>query len=112
MRLHALGVGSFGVSFAVALAASFAVAVAAVALSGFDFVGELVLNNDKPTIVTTNFTAKPLIIDERNKNAKAEEEEIPLGAKLIAKTDCPTCHNTYSQTVGPAYIDIAKRYET
>jgi cytochrome c len=81
-------------------------------LSGFDFVGELVLNNDKPTIITTNFTAKPLIIDERNKNAKAEEEEIPLGAKLIAKTDCPTCHNTYSQTVGPAYIDIAKRYET
>lgn len=81
-------------------------------LSGYDFMGELVLNNDKPTTVTTVFTSKPLIIDIRNKNAKAEEEEIPLGAKLIAKTDCPTCHNTYSKTVGPAYVDIAKRYKT
>lgn len=81
-------------------------------LSGFDIVGKLTLNNDKPTVWTTMFTTKPLIIDTRNKNAKAEEEEIPLGAKLIAKTDCPTCHNTFNKTVGPAYIDIAKRYET
>jgi cytochrome c len=81
-------------------------------LSGFDVVGKLTLNNDKSTTLTAMFTSKPLIIDTRNENAKAEEEEIPLGAKLIAKTDCPTCHNTYNQTVGPSYIDIAKRYET
>ena len=80
-------------------------------LSGLDIVGKLTLNNDKPTVFTTMFTSKPLIIDIRNKNAKEEEEEIPLGAKLIAKTDCPTCHNTYDQTVGPAYVEIAKRYE-
>lgn len=81
-------------------------------LSGFDFAGKLVLNNNKSTTLTAMFTAKPLLIDERNKNSKAQEEEIPAGAKLIAKTDCPTCHNTYSKTVGPAYVDIAKRYET
>ncbi|NJN77761.1 MAG: hypothetical protein HC803_05050 [Saprospiraceae bacterium] len=80
-------------------------------LSGFDVVGKLILNNDKATVWTMMFTAKPLIIDTRNESAKAEEEEIPAGAKLIAKTDCPTCHNAFNQTVGPAYIDIAKRYE-
>ena len=34
----------------------------------------------------------------------------PLGARLIARSDCKTCHNTYIKTVGPAYLDIAKKY--
>jgi cytochrome c len=29
---------------------------------------------------------------------------------IMAKSDCNTCHNKDVKTVGPAYIDIAKRY--
>ena len=30
--------------------------------------------------------------------------------RLIARSDCKTCHNTYVATVGPAYVEVAKRY--
>ncbi len=51
------------------------------------------------------------MIENLNKIEGAEEaENVPLGMRLIAKADCKSCHNTYVQTVGPAYVDIAKRY--
>ncbi len=31
---------------------------------------------------------------------------------LMAKSDCNTCHNRDVKTVGPAYIEIARRYDT
>ncbi len=39
------------------------------------------------------------------------DSNLPLGAQLIAKNDCKTCHNKSKNTVGPAYIAIAKKYE-
>jgi len=39
------------------------------------------------------------------------DSNLPLGAQLIAKNDCKTCHNKSKKTVGPAYISIAKKYE-
>jgi cytochrome c len=33
------------------------------------------------------------------------------GEKIMAKMDCRTCHNPQVKTVGPAYVDIAKRYK-
>ncbi len=39
------------------------------------------------------------------------DSALPLGAQLIAKNDCKTCHNKSKKTVGPAYISIAKKYE-
>jgi cytochrome c len=80
-------------------------------LNGVDLNGKLTLKNNESTYLKINFTDKPLIIDERN-IGKDEENTIPEGAKLIAKNDCRTCHNAYEQTVGPAYVDVAKRYET
>lgn len=32
------------------------------------------------------------------------------GEKLIAKSDCIGCHNKDKKIVGPAYLDIAKKY--
>lgn len=32
------------------------------------------------------------------------------GEKLIAKSDCIGCHNKTQKVIGPAYINIAKRY--
>jgi cytochrome c len=79
-------------------------------LSGIDLEGKLTLNSNGTTHLTTFFTRLPLI-ENANKVVGAEEEETrPLGYRLIQRNDCKTCHNTYVQTVGPSYVDIAKRY--
>lgn len=33
------------------------------------------------------------------------------GAALIEGSDCKTCHNEGKKTIGPAYIDVAKKYD-
>lgn len=35
--------------------------------------------------------------------------ELPGGA-LIKKNDCIGCHKDYDKVIGPAYIDVAKKY--
>lgn len=37
-------------------------------------------------------------------------EEIHPGARLIERSDCKSCHNEKVQTVGPAYLAVARRY--
>ena len=32
------------------------------------------------------------------------------GAQLIAKSDCQTCHKEQEKLVGPAFVDVAKKY--
>jgi cytochrome c len=47
--------------------------------------------------------------------AKKKAEEMLSGEEavfaIMAKSDCNTCHNKDVKTVGPAYIEIARRYE-
>lgn len=38
------------------------------------------------------------------------EDALAKGAKLIDGSDCKTCHNEKVKTVGPAYVDVAKKY--
>ncbi|NNK89489.1 MAG: DUF1080 domain-containing protein [Saprospiraceae bacterium] len=38
-------------------------------------------------------------------------DALPIGAQLIAKNDCKTCHNQTKVTIGPSYESIARRYE-
>jgi len=78
-------------------------------LNAVDVDGVLTLNNNGATSFACSFVKAPLIANT-NKKADAEEEEKPLGARLIARSDCKSCHNTYVKTVGPAYLDIAKKY--
>ncbi|MFT2010683.1 c-type cytochrome [Pontibacter sp. 13R65] len=33
------------------------------------------------------------------------------GGKLIAQSDCMACHQEKTKVVGPAYVDVAKKYE-
>ncbi|AKD05128.1 c-type cytochrome [Pontibacter korlensis] len=42
---------------------------------------------------------------------KAETPPQQEGALLIAKSDCTACHRNDQKLVGPAYIDVAKKYE-
>lgn len=39
-----------------------------------------------------------------------EEAQIPLGAQLIDRSDCRSCHNETVKTVGPSYLSVARKY--
>ncbi len=79
-------------------------------LKGIDLDGRLGLKSNGTTRFAAYFTKKPLI-ENSNKIAGAEDgENIPLGLRVIARNDCKTCHNTYVATVGPSYVDVAKKY--
>ena len=46
---------------------------------------------------------------------KTEKVEVPenlvaQGAALVKKSDCNTCHHATSQIVGPAHMEVAKKY--
>ncbi len=79
-------------------------------LTAVDVDGLLTLNNNGVTSFNCSFVKAPLIANANKAGGAEEEEEKPLGARLIARSDCKTCHNTYVKTVGPSYLDIAKKY--
>ena len=67
------------------------------------------------TKFTINFMSDPTIKNTNEAGADSqakEDKDLPPGAKLIAKSDCKTCHNKTLKTVGPSYTDIAKKYKT
>jgi len=71
---------------------------------------DLVLNANATTDLNVSFVAGASI---PNPHALGDEEDtdgIPEGARLIARNDCKTCHNKNVKTIGPAYVDVAKRY--
>ena len=78
--------------------------------SGVSAVGKLLLNNNTTTTLTTPFIKKPLI--ENENKPEVESAESPNGAKLIARSDCRSCHNTNRKTIGPSYKAIAEKYTT
>ena len=69
----------------------------------------LTLNSNATTSLAATFVAKPLLENE-NKLVETEEEEQALGLRLINRSDCKTCHNPHIKTIGPAYVDIARKY--
>lgn len=79
-------------------------------ISGLDVEGVLTLNGNGGTTLTTYFTKEPLV-ENANKIVDGGKDDFrPLGYRLIERNDCKTCHNTYVKTIGPAYVDVAKRY--
>ena len=79
-------------------------------LDAVDLKGRLALRPEGPTRLAAYFTKYPLIYNPNRVEGAAEEDALPRGARLIARSDCKTCHNTYLKTIGPAYADVAKRY--
>ena len=71
--------------------------------------GQLELLGDGPTNFIVRFVDQPAI---PNQIVPSEEMDafLPLGERLIARSDCKTCHNKDSKTIGPAYVDIAAQY--
>jgi cytochrome c len=42
---------------------------------------------------------------------KASGTPANKGEALIANSDCNTCHNAQSKVIGPAFVDVAKKYK-
>lgn len=81
-------------------------------LESLDIEGVLVLKSNGKTTFTCDFVKSPMIDHPKKKDLIKEEPEVmDPGYVLMAKNDCKTCHNTYRQTIGPAYIEVAQRYE-
>lgn len=49
--------------------------------------------------------------DRTPETSAAQEENYKKGENLIAMSDCMACHNIDQKLVGPAYNDVAKKYE-
>jgi cytochrome c len=75
-----------------------------------DLQAELVLNGENEITLTTYFHPGT----EADVAAKEQEEgqvdDLTMGSRLIDGSDCKTCHNEKVKTVGPAYLDVAKKY--
>ncbi len=85
-------------------------------INALELNGTLALNSNASTKLHTTFLANPLIINPLNLGLEEQEAEdgevLHPGARLIAKSDCKTCHNKKVKTIGPAYLSIAKKYKT
>ncbi len=76
--------------------------------------GELTLRRNASTTLTTMFISVPCIpnpFDAERKNEEEGEQTVSPGERLMAKSDCRTCHNAEVKTVGPGYAQIAQRYK-
>jgi Cytochrome c551/c552 len=67
----------------------------------------LILNSNAET--TLKVVYHPGFAVKKEANA-APVDMLAQGNELINGSDCRTCHNEQSKTVGPSYIDVAKKY--
>ena len=44
--------------------------------------------------------------------AGGEQVQMDKGAKLISLSDCLACHRENEKLIGPAYVDVANKYES
>jgi cytochrome c len=77
-----------------------------VAIALLVFIGACSSNNanDNKTTEATAAAAAPA-------NALSSNPDYQKGVQLIAKSDCLTCHKTDTKIIGPAYKDVAAKYE-
>jgi cytochrome c len=76
-----------------------------VAIALLVFIGACSSNsNDKKTEAPAAATAAPA-------NDLSSNPDYQKGVELIAKSDCLTCHKTDTKVIGPAYKDVAAKYE-
>jgi len=79
--------------------------------------GEETTEEKKPiSNATTEETAAPAMAEAPAKAEEPAKEEPKAVAKkdgkaLIAGSDCRTCHKDDQKLIGPAYQDVAKKYE-
>ena len=74
--------------------------------------GVLALQSNESTNFDIALLNTPALINPNNGKLKSQNAELQAGEKLIAKSDCKTCHNPTVKTIGPSYQSISERYPT
>ncbi|HEY4196702.1 MAG TPA: c-type cytochrome [Mucilaginibacter sp.] len=62
------------------------------------------------TAVASNSDAAQDTAASHNGTEKTAGTPSAAGAQLIAKADCSTCHKEQEKLIGPAFVDVAKKY--
>jgi cytochrome c len=79
-----------------------------------DIVALILLGNGSSNLDIT-FMNEASILNSNIAGASQEDAEegevVHPGLTLIGKSNCKTCHNKNRKTVGPSYVDIAKKYD-
>ncbi len=73
--------------------------------------GLLNLKSNGSTKLVSYFSDKALLSNPNAVDQEEEDSSIPQGYKLIYRNDCKTCHNINQTTIGPSYMDVARKYE-
>lgn len=68
-------------------------------------------SSSEPGITETEDTASVAKDEAEEKTFTLSPEAIAQGKQLIGKSDCLACHKEQEKLIGPAYIDVAKKYE-
>ncbi len=71
--------------------------------------GKLVMNSGDDTELRIFFHPGFDKLGDPGNGSETNDGE-PLGAELINRSDCHSCHNEKVKTVGPSYISIARKY--
>lgn len=77
-----------------------------VAIALLAFIGACGSNNEekKPDVATAAATTPAA-------NDMSSNPDYQKGLELVAKSDCLTCHKVSEKVTGPAYKDVAAKYE-
>ncbi|WP_237587035.1 PQQ-dependent sugar dehydrogenase [Pontibacter russatus] len=67
------------------------------------------IDEDK-VLVTLNYTENPTSMRELMRHAQ-NPGAFDLGKSLMENSDCKACHQLDKTSVGPAFMDVAKRYQ-
>ena len=78
--------------------------------------GDFALANSGSSSLTAMFVNTPQVenpfkVENEDEGTAGETTVHHPGEKIMAKSDCRTCHNPEVKTVGPSYADIARKYK-
>lgn len=83
-------------------------------ISALSVDGFVLLSNNSSTQLKLTLLDTPVIENKNiagNNSEEDQDTDNSEGLKLIAKSDCKSCHNKTLQTIGPAYVAIAQKYK-
>jgi len=68
------------------------------------------VNSFAQTVVKKTTKKTTTVVKKTAVSAKPSAVALEEGKQLLAKNDCLSCHRMDVKIVGPAYIDVAKKY--
>ncbi|MDB5004892.1 MAG: hypothetical protein JWQ34_3117 [Mucilaginibacter sp.] len=68
------------------------------------------VNSFAQTVVKKTTKKTTTVVKKTAVSAKPSAVALEEGKQLLAKNDCLSCHKMDVKIVGPAYIDVAKKY--